>query len=35
MEFLVTDDVPSEVSGVNFPLTSTDVMSEVTLKPIN
>lgn len=35
MEILMTDDVPREVSGMNFPPASNGVMSEVTLKPIN
>lgn len=35
MEFLVTNDLPSEVSGVNSPLTSTSVKPKVTLKTAN
>lgn len=35
MEFLVTDNLPSEVSGVISPLTSTGVKSKITLKTIN
>lgn len=35
MDFLVTGDRLSEVSGVNSPLTSTGVKSKVTLKTIS
>lgn len=35
MEFSVTDDIPSEVSGVNSPLTPTSVKSKVTIKTVN
>jgi len=35
MKFSVTDNLLSEVSGVNSPLTSSRVKSKVTLKTIN